>query len=515
MTPADTGAGGGTGNGNGGDNVVHFPETEAERRAMRKLQQDRERQRLVNVFVDEDRALFHDPNGVAYADLIIGGHRETWPIKSKEFRSAYIGYLQRQFDRLVAEGSTLAMGLKTAMSKSAVNAAISDFEIRAISSTSPVRDVHVRVAGHGNDIFIDLCNAGWEAVRITAAGWSVVADPPVRFRRTRGMRPLPYPERNGTIAALRPFVNVSTDADFSITVAWLLAAMRPRGPYAALNLYGEHGSAKSWLIGQVLRAFIDPHTVPTTRLPSSSRDLFIAAYNSHVLMFANVSSISDAMSDDLCRLATGEGARTRSLFTDTEEALFGGERPIAIEGINRTVLRMDLLSRSVVLVIPPLSGYETTRALRARFERQQASIFGTLLTMMARGVDKLPTTKLVNPPRMADFTEWGVACGIADFEEVYAANRREAISVMLEDDPFARAVRGLMARRNQWRGTAQALLDAVGPAAGASSTQAISDWLRRLAPALRTVGLHVVYEQRKKDQRPLRIERVTPVTTPL
>jgi len=514
VTPANTGAGD-TGNGDGGDNIVTFPATEAERRQMRKLQQDRERQKLVNVFVDQDRALFHDPNGVAYADLIIGGHRETWSIKSKEFRSAYIGYLQRQLDRLVAEGSILAMGVKAAMSKTAVNAAISDFEIRAIANTSPVRTVHTRVAGHGDDIYIDLCNPNWEVIRITAAGWSIVADPPVRFRRTRGMLPLPYPERGGAIAALRPFVNVSTDADFAMTIAWLLAAMRPRGPYAALSLYGEHGSAKSWLIGQVLRAFIDPHTVPTTRLPSSSRDLFIAAHNTHVLMFANVSSISDAMSDDLCRLSTGEGARTRSLFTDTEEALFGGERPIAIEGINRTVLRMDLLSRSVVLVIPPLSGYETTRDLRARFERQQASIFGALLTMMARGIDKLPTTKLVNPPRMADFAEWGVACGIEDFETIYAANRREAISVMLEHDPLAREVRTLMTRRSQWRGTAQDLLDAVGFAAGVNSTQAISDWLRRLAPALRMVGLHIVYEPRKKDRRPFRIEWVTPVTAPL
>src|SRR5262249_46747885 len=292
---ANTGAGGGTGNGNGGDNVVAVPATAAERRQMRKPQQDRERQRLVNVFVDEDRALFHDPNGVAYADLIIGGHRETWPIKSKEFRSAYIGYLRRQFDRLVAEGSILAMGVKAAMSKRAVNEVISDFEIRAISSTSPVRDVHVRVAGHGSDIYIDLCNANWEAVRVTAAGWSIVADPPVRFRRTRGMLPLPYPERGGTIEGLRPFLNVSTDADFVMAVGWLLTAMRPQGPYPVLSLYGEQGSAKTYLL-KLLRAFDDPHTVPTSRLPYGSRDLFITAHNSAVLMFANVSSIGDAMS---------------------------------------------------------------------------------------------------------------------------------------------------------------------------------------------------------------------------
>jgi hypothetical protein len=299
-----------------------------------------------------------------------------------------------------------------------------------------------------------------------------------------------------------------------MAVGWALMAMRPRGPYPVFHPCGEHGSAKTYLL-QLLRRLFDPHTVETTRLPLGSRDLFIAANNSHAQMYANVSSISDAMSDDLCRLATGEGMRTRALFTDADEALFSGERPIAIEGISRSIVKLDLLSRTVVLEIQRLSKYVPTRVLRARFEQQRASIIGALLDMVARGIAALSTVELVNPPRMADFAEWGVACGLADFEEVYAANRREAINVMLDHDPLARAVRAFMARRRLWRGTAAQLLDAIGPAAEVKSTQVLADWLRRLAPALRTVGLNAVSEPRKKDQRPLRIERVTPVTTPL
>src|SRR5437764_12629222 len=30
--------------------------------------------------------LFHAPNGTGFADISIGGHRETWPIRSKGFR---------------------------------------------------------------------------------------------------------------------------------------------------------------------------------------------------------------------------------------------------------------------------------------------------------------------------------------------------------------------------------------------------------------------------------------------
>ena len=53
----------------------------------------------------------------------------------------------------------------------------------------------MRVAADGDDLYIDLADADWHAVRVTAAGWSIVQSPPVRFRRSAGMRPLPFPER--------------------------------------------------------------------------------------------------------------------------------------------------------------------------------------------------------------------------------------------------------------------------------------------------------------------------------
>jgi hypothetical protein len=181
------GAGGG---GSNDDKVVPFPKTAEERRAHPKAKQDLEKQRLINVFIDEsggDQALFHTRDDDAYADLIVSGHRETWPVRSKQFRHAYLRYLQRQFDRLVnEEDPMLAMAMKASMGKTQVNHAIDDFERCAICSTV-TRDVFVRVAGHNGALFIDLCNDAWEAVQITAAGWHVVTAPPVRFQRTGGM----------------------------------------------------------------------------------------------------------------------------------------------------------------------------------------------------------------------------------------------------------------------------------------------------------------------------------------
>ena len=131
----------------GDDKVVAFPKTAAERAALRKAQQDIERKKLVNLFIDEagSDALFPTGDGVAFADLIVAGHRETWPIRSKQFRYEHIRYLKRQFEQLTGAGIVLALTMGLSLKKSAVNAAIDEFEMRAICSRS-TREVQARGA---------------------------------------------------------------------------------------------------------------------------------------------------------------------------------------------------------------------------------------------------------------------------------------------------------------------------------------------------------------------------------
>jgi hypothetical protein len=46
---------------------------------------------LTQIAACED--LFHTATGIAFADLLVDGHRETWPIRSKRFR----GWLRRRY----------------------------------------------------------------------------------------------------------------------------------------------------------------------------------------------------------------------------------------------------------------------------------------------------------------------------------------------------------------------------------------------------------------------------------
>src|SRR6476646_10954949 len=151
-----------------------------------------------------------------------------------------------------------------------------------------------------------------------------------RLRTT--MLALPEPRPGGSIEALRPMLNLADRNDFVLVVAWLLASLRPVGPYPLLAVSGEQGSAKT-VLSKLLRALIDPNIASVRALAREQRELSIAANNSHLLAFDNLSVLPAWLSDALCRLASGGSFALRRLFTDDEEVLFQAERPILLNGI--------------------------------------------------------------------------------------------------------------------------------------------------------------------------------------
>ena len=161
------------------------------------------------------------------------------------------------------------------------------------------------------------------------------------------------PVRGGSVQALRSFLNVRSDSDFVLVIAWALACLRNRGPYPVIVLSGEQGSAKSTFLA-ILRALLDPNTALLRALPREDRDLFIAASNGHVLAFDNVSGLPAWGSDTLCRLATGGGFAVRQLYSDQDEALFDATRPVALNGIEDIVTRPDLADRALFLTLEPI-----------------------------------------------------------------------------------------------------------------------------------------------------------------
>ena len=280
-------------------------------------EEDKRPQANVLLQLAEEAKLFRGPDGTAYADLMVKGHRETWPVRKAGFRS----WLSYSYYKETGK----------AASSNAMQSALAVVEARA-QFDSPEMKTHVRVAGHGGHVYLDLVDKDWRAVEMGPDGWRIVATPPVRFRRAGGMMALPEPRHGGNINDLRRFLNITDDGDFVLAVAWLLAALRDKGPYPIMVMSGEAGSAKSTL-SSILRRMVDPNAAPQRSLPLDIRDLFVAANNSYALYFDNVSRLPHWLSDALCRLSTGGGFATRALYTDEDEKLFDAMRPIILNGV--------------------------------------------------------------------------------------------------------------------------------------------------------------------------------------
>ena len=439
--------------------------------------------------------LFHAPDGTGFADLDINGHRETWPIRAKGFRR----WLARRFFEAT----------NGAPSSEALQSALNVIEAKA-HFDAPERIVHVRVGGLEGKLYLDLGDEKWRAVEIDANGWQVIDNPPVRFRRAAGMQALPAPTRGGSLGALRSFLNLRSDTDFVLVVAWVLAGLRNRGPYPVLVLSGEQGSAKS-TFAAILRALLDPNTAPLRALPREDRDLFIAASNGHVLAFDNVSGLPGWISDTLCRLATGGGFAVRQLYTDQDEVLFDASRPVILNGIEDIVTRPDLADRALFLTLEPIpeDRRRPEQELWAAFEKERPRILGALLDAVVHGLATLPRTKLARLPRLADFALWATACETAvwpaeTFWNAYCGNRDEAVEGVIDADPVAAAVRVVMGTRAQWTGTASDLLGALGEVVGEAqrkskswpdSPRGLSGRLRRAATFLRKIGIEIAFEK--------------------
>jgi hypothetical protein len=456
--------------------------------------------------------LFHDQTGEAYATIDVDGHQETWLIKAKGFRRWLAQQFYQAHDK--APGSQ------------AVQDALGVLEGKALFKGEEIA-VYTRLAGHEGAIYLDLANQQWQAIQITSTGWRVMDAPPVKFRRTRGMLPLPQPIPGGSVDNLQPFVNIGVDDqdEWILLITWLISTFHPHGPYPVLVLHGEQGSAKS-TTSRVLRALIDPNTTPLRSEPRNAHDLIIAASNGWVVNLDNLSHLPSWLSDAICRLATGGGFSTRELYTDSDEVLFDAKRPVILNGIEELATRGDLLDRSIILYLHGIPKTERKREaiFWQQFEEARPQMLGVLLTAVSQALATVNTIELGELPRMADFAMWSAAAAASfgwdakDFLQAYTGNREAANELTLEASPIAPFISHKADM--QFCGTATQLLQDLHLLAAEhikrqkgwpKNERSLSNALRRIAPNLRAVGIDVEFRRESGGtrQRTIRICRTS------
>ena len=447
----------------------------------------------------ESGELFHTPEGEPFLSFPVNGHWDTVRIGDSPFREWVAMTYYNRTEKLAPE--SIITQITSALAGKA-------------KFSSPTCQVFVRVGDYAGCIYLDLANERREVVVISSDGWDVVPNSPVKFRRSRGMLPLPHPTRGGSVDQLRPLLNLSDD-QWVLTASWLVGALRVSGPYPILVLEGSHGSAKS-TASRLLRQLIDPSTASARFAPRDAADLMIGSRNRWCQVFDNLSGVSGWLSDAVCRLATGGGFSTRTLYSNDDETIFDATRPVLLNGIDVNISRGDLLDRSIILSLPAIADSSrcTEAELCIRFESVRAAVLGALCTAVSCALRRMPEVTLPSLPRMADFAKWVTAAEPAlgwpdgTMLSAYNRNRRSAGQLALEASPIVPLAEILVAQ-GTWTGTAAELMYKLSECFPDYSTRP-RDWprsprdlsasLRRLVPNLRDAGIDVQFGQTSGSQ---------------
>ncbi len=354
------------------------------------------------------------------------------PVDSRAFKTAMLGRYYQAYE--------------SAPNDELLRTAVRTLQARAIYEGEE-HSVALRVAALDGCNYLDLATPDGAVVKITPGVWEIIEKSPVRFWRSPSMHPLPTPKRGGDITALARLLNVSSKHDFILAVMWAMAALS-EGPYPIAAFTGEQGTAK-FSSTRILRRIIDPNKALLRSAPGDERDLMVMSKNSHVQTFDNLSGLAAWLSDALAKLATGGGFSYRSLYSNDEEFIFEGRRPIIMNGIEDFATRGDLVDRCLFLRVAPIpeDKRKTERELAKEIDKEIGGILGALLDAAAYGLAH--PVNLTSKPRMADFAQWaasseghfvgtrlpsGEVWDVGDFICAYDENRRDAMATVLDAD---------------------------------------------------------------------------------
>jgi putative DNA primase/helicase len=450
----------------------------------------------------DDAEFWRCPDGVPHATVPVGQHLEHHKVRSQGFRDWLITEAGRAFPVEIA-----GRGRPGTFGKNAIEDALSACEAMAVAN-GVVKKVSLRVGSKEGALYLDVGGPNWDAVEVTAKGWSIVTRPAIPILRTRRTRSLPLPAPQGSLEALRELLPIESDDEWRLVILWVLAAMRPIGPYPILALSGEQGTGKSFM-ARVLRRLVDPCGDDIMQPPRDDRDLIAAAKTNHILAFDNLSTMPGELADSLCRLATGGDIGGRLLYTNDDTAAFAAQRPIIVNGIPDLVSRGDLSSRAIFVRLTPMRRRRTEAELWLGFAAAAPLILGALLDALAAALRRLPYVSLPDDSvtfRMADFAllalaaEDGLDWPKGSALDAVRRNVRGATAMMADLDPVAVALRSMVEHEGGFTGLVSALHTRLSGTADVETRRGpgwpkhpagLGEHLRRIAPALRSNGISI------------------------
>jgi len=364
------------------------------------------------------------------------------PIDSEEFLDYLIGLYKAVFDKIPnKENMNLVKNL-------------SRYEARKYA-----KKVGVRVSKDKDSIIYDPCDAEGSLISISEDGVKIIKPEKPLTVRFKGMQKAVISK--GMIDDLNSFFRIwNMEQNNKILLSgFIRCSFVPDIPHTILGLTGWQGSGKTSLTTG-LRRIIDPNFVSTQALPTDDRDLTISASHQQVLAYDNVNGIVPPnISDTLCSLATGQGRRTRKLYTDSGKVLIMIRRIIILNGINEPNQNPDFNERTIYIELKPI--HEENRLTDREIEENMIDLIprirGYILSLIPEAMKMYPIVRSElerKLPRMADFVIWGecfsrlMGYEKLDFLNAFNEAQQTEIECMVVNDHVVNGVLNILTSKN-------------------------------------------------------------------
>ncbi|MEJ0012290.1 MAG: hypothetical protein WDM94_06590 [Bauldia sp.] len=431
----------------------------------------------LNKLVDEAE-LFLNQDRTPFASVNVNGHTQTHAVAGKSFREWLIfRYVQ------ATRGAPPREKLKDAVARAEALALHSDKRLTT----------WLRVGwGDNGKHYLDLGDDNWRAVETDAAGWRVVDNPPIKFRRSGREQPLPEPIsaftelpdggrlRNDSLIYLLSLVRVMTPGDraqtkqaFRLLVGFVFDCLRPGGDHAILNLLGPPGASKT-TAAETIIAIVDPREPATAGVPKTEDDLMVVASSRNVLAIDNASTLNQSLSDAFCRLTTGAGTEKRELYTSGEVFIIKACCPLIITSLEPPTARDDFQRRAINLHIKstPAGQRLERQEVKELVRLMRPAFLGNLLEGVSCAIRRREETRKRlrgHLPALADLMTWveagalGLGLQDGEFQSAFKDHKQHAMIDAAQSDKLVQAIVEWLDDKpdRDFIGTPSAILDAL------------------------------------------------------
>jgi hypothetical protein len=334
--------------------------------------------------------------------------------------------------------------------------------------------------------------------------------------------------RGGSLVVLRDLLGFGErEARWLLVRGWLAAAFFADYARPLLWISGSHGSGKTTRAKMVLN-LINPAENLGKEPGKKEWDDSTSAMARFAVSYDNLTTISQAVSDWLCRLVTGVSEDRRVLYSQDEVHTVSYKRTGVATSITMPAgLASDAVERIAAVHVDriPDGGRRSEEMILSAYEAARPELLGAVLDDVVRvlqHIDKVRTDETREWPRMADYgmvlAALDEALGL-DRDEghlaAYAGTLHDEMTERALDDPFTSGVLDVVRahRGEEWRGTRDELLKALDDTAGwdwrenrrpdwwPTTTRSLVSQLRRNEESLRHAGVGLDLDARTKSAR--------------